>query len=161
MAGTVSSSANANFSSVDGNEYYVGPGTEAPIPPRDPEGNSTIVCDGQGGYAPQLNGWSDYPCGIVDCVTTHEESHASDWAARFPDGCDGQPEGARVPTGGDGYSEFRADSECDAYRREAECEQRLLANADPECEAMVGRMLSHSLRLEQQTCGEQQAPDEC
>jgi hypothetical protein len=159
MPGTVSTSANANYNSLDGNAYYLGGGEQAPLPPEQPDGAATIVCDGQGGYQPQLNFYSDAPCGITECVTDHELSHANDWAAQFPDGCDGQPEGGEIPLGGPGYDDFLKASECDAYTREANCERKLLEDASPECKPYLEKLLDD--RIEQQKKACTLAEDEC
>ena len=101
-------------------------------------GAATIVCDGSGGYGVDLGGWAGAPCGIEDCVRRHEESHARDWARRWPNGCknsDGsnKPAGAQIPLGGPGYAAFLRQSECDAYTVEEGCIAPLLAAARGGC----------------------------
>jgi hypothetical protein len=88
---------------------------------RPHQNDATIVCDGSGGYRADLRGWAGAPCGIEDCVRQHEESHARDWAARFPDGCVGKPDGGDIPLGGPGYAAFLRQSECTAYGVEVGC----------------------------------------
>ena len=50
----------------------------------------------------QLNSWAGAACGIEDCVRRHEQSHATDWAGRWPDGCKGKKDGDTIPLGGAG-----------------------------------------------------------
>ena len=78
------------------------------------------MCDGKGGYRPQLNSWAGKPCEISSCVVAHESSHAADWKARWPKGCEGKKDGDAIPLGGDGYDAFLKTSECTAHTRDLE-----------------------------------------
>ncbi len=90
--------------------------------PRQPrQGAATIVCDGSGGYRVSLGSWAGATCGIEGCVRRHEESHASDWRRRWPEGCKGKADGATIPLGGTGYDAFLKTSECTAYGVEESC----------------------------------------
>ena len=93
------------------------------FPPGQPlaGGAATIVCDGSGGYRVAMNGWAAATCGIAACVQKHEESHASDWKGRWPDGCKDKADGAQIPLGGTGYAAFLKRSECTAYGVEETC----------------------------------------
>ena len=103
-------------------DYDLGFGTEEEYavgkarPPH--QGAATIKCDGKDGYKPVLGSWAGKPCGISDAVTVHEQSHASDWKGRWPDGCKGKKDGDAIPTGGAGYDAFLNKSECDAHQAE-------------------------------------------
>jgi hypothetical protein len=111
------------------------------------EDSATIVCDGNGGYRVSP-GWSaSATCGIGGCVRAHEQSHASDWAGRWPNGCknaDGTPkaDGAAIPLGGSGYAAFLKASECRAYTGEVPCGERLLAAATDACKPTVRSQLA-------------------
>jgi hypothetical protein len=113
--------------------------------PRDDD--ATIVCDGRGDYRVSP-GWSaSATCGVGDCVRGHEESHARDWRARWPNGCknaDGtpKPDGADIPLGGPGYAAFLRASECRAYTGEVPCGEGLLAAATDACKPTVTSQLS-------------------
>ena len=96
---------------------------------------ATVVCDGAGGYRVQLNSWAGSPCGIEACISKHEESHASDWRGRWPQGCKDKADGAAIPTGGPGYPAFLKQSECTAYTTEIPCEEAALAAATGDCKA--------------------------
>jgi hypothetical protein len=93
------------------------------FPPGQPlaGGAATIVCDGSGGYRVAMNGWAGASCGIADCVRRHEESHATDWRGRWPQGCKDKADGAQIPLGGTGYAAFLKTSECTAYGVEESC----------------------------------------
>lgn len=95
----------------------------ARFPPGQPlaGGAATIVCDGSGGYRVAMNGWAGATCGIADCVRKHEQSHASDWKGRWPDGCKDKADGAQIPLGGTGYDAFLKRSKCTAYGVEETC----------------------------------------
>ena len=105
--------------------------------------SATIVCNGSGGYRTKLAGsWVDEgnwnKCGVWMCVEQHEQSHVKDWEKRFPDGCknaDGtfKKDGTPVPTGGEGYDDFLRQSECQAYKIELACEQKLQETASKDC----------------------------
>lgn len=90
-----------------------------PLPPAD--GAATIVCDGKGGYRVQMAGWAGAGCGIEECVRRHEQSHITDWKARWPKGCEGKKDGDTIPLGGKGYDAFLKKSECNAYTVELTC----------------------------------------
>lgn len=136
-----------------GGREHVSPGEAKPH-----QGAATIVCDGSGGYMPQLNSWAGAPCGIEDCVRKHEESHARDWQKRYPDGCknaDGTPKaaGADIPLGGPGYSDFLKKSECDAYTVEVPCEEAALSNATTdECKTYVKSTLDDTKKQQKSYC---------
>jgi len=68
-----------------------------------------------------MNGWAGATCGIAECVRKHEESHASDWKGRWPDGCKDKADGDQIPLGGTGYAAFLKRSECTAYGVEERC----------------------------------------
>ena len=93
------------------------------FPPGQPlaGGAATIVCNGSGGYRVAMNDWAGATCGIEECVRKHEESHASDWKGRWPDGCKDKADGAQIPLGGTGYPAFLKTSECTAYGVEESC----------------------------------------
>lgn len=119
-------------------------------------GSATIVCDGNGGYRVEYGGWNDVPCGIKDCIRLHEESHIADWRARFPNGCknaDGsnKPDGAAVPTGGDGYAAFLKASECTAYTVELTCVTALTPAAEP-CITRVANHKADTARQKARYC---------
>jgi hypothetical protein len=124
----ISTPSNANYSSSDGTESYVGPEQ------NNNNQAATIVCDGSGGYRTELNWAENTPCGIRDCVDQHEQSHARDWENRYPDGCLQGTDGDRVPLGGPGYSDFLNQSECDAYRVSESCIDEKMKTASPECQ---------------------------
>jgi hypothetical protein len=120
-------------------------------------GNATIVCDGKGGYEPQLNAWAGAPGGVEACVIGHEQSHARDWAARYPDGCVGadgkpRPEGSDIPLGGRRYPEFLRQSECRAYTGEVKCEEAALRTARPADRAFVQAILDDTRHQQAAAC---------
>lgn len=126
---------------------------------RQPHNNdATIVCDGSGGYRPDLRGWTGARCGVEDCVRRHEQSHANDWAKRYPDGCknaDGtpKPNGSQIPLSGPGYDDFLKKSECDAYTTEIPCEESALNNAGTaDCKTYVKGVLDDSKKQQQAYC---------
>ena len=127
----------------DDDEFALEGPDDAKLPRQD---SATIVCDGAGGYRVSP-GWSaTATCGIGDCVQAHEESHARDWRARWPNGCknaDGtaKPDGTTVPTGGEGYAAFLRASECRAYTGEVPCGEALLRNANDACKPVIQRQL--------------------
>lgn len=141
---------NANFSSSDGTEQY--------IPPEQSGASSTqaatIECDGYGGYQPRMNWAENAPCGIRDCVEQHEQSHAADWAGRYPDGCRGESPGADVPLGGPGYSEFLKGSECDAYRASTSCLEDRLDDASRDCKDDIQSRLDFEKSKREDYCDE-------
>ncbi|GAC1368698.1 MAG: hypothetical protein NVSMB32_13730 [Actinomycetota bacterium] len=114
---------------------------------RPRQGDATIVCDGAGGYRPDLRGWASAPCGIVDCVRGHEQSHANDWKGRWPDGCKGKKDGADIPLGGPGYAAFLKQSECRAYTFELNCVTPLAAAGKGDCKKKLD---DHKLDTENQ-----------
>lgn len=121
-------------------------------------GAATIVCDGSGGYGVELNGWAGAPCGIEACVRRHEESHASDWATRWPNGCkeaDGtnKPAGAQIPLGGAGYAAFLKQSECDAYTIEETCISPLIGPASAACKPTLRSHLTDTQTQKASFCG--------
>lgn len=126
--------------SVDGTDVE---DEEVPGPVRDDrphQGAATIVCDGSGGYRVALNSWAGAACGIEGCVRRHEESHATDWRRRWPQGCKDKANGAAIPLGGPGYADFLKTSECTAYGVEESCIAPLLAAATRDhtpCEATL------------------------
>jgi hypothetical protein len=104
-----------------------------------------------------LGGWASAPCGIVDCITKHEQSHISDWVGRFPNGCkngDGTPkdDGTPCPTGGDGYDAFLKRSECTAYGVQQPCEEALWTGASGDCKNKVKSVLDDTKRLKASFC---------
>jgi hypothetical protein len=124
---------------------------------RPHQGDATIVCDGNGGYRPDLRGWAGAPCGIEDCVRRHEQSHADDWAKRYPDGCknaDGtnKLDGTDIPLGGPGYDDFLKKSECDAYTIEIPCEEAALQGASGDCKTQVEGVLKDSKAQQKKYC---------
>ena len=100
-------------------------------------GAATIVCNGSGGYRVQLNGWAGAACGIEGCVRQHEQSHATDWAGRWPDGCKGKKDGDQIPLGGDGYAAFLKQSECTAYGVEENCISPIEKTATGTCKGTL------------------------
>jgi hypothetical protein len=106
------------------------------------QGAATIVCDGKGGYGVAMNSWAGAACGIEGCVRKHEQSHARDWAKRWPNGCknkDGTAKkaGSQIPLGGKGYPAFLKASECRAYGVELRCINPLLKNAKGACKTTL------------------------
>ncbi len=82
--------------------------------------DSTIVCNGQGGYMVVNNDQT----GTRKCTQIHEEQHLKDWQKRYPAGCVGKKQGAPVPktsVNGDDYRDFLRDSECRSYAAEDSC----------------------------------------
>lgn len=92
-----------------------------PTPPQQAGAAATIVCDGRGGYRVAMNSWAGAGCGIEACVRRHEQSHATDWRRRWPNGCKDKADGADIPLGGAGYDAFLKASECTAYGVEESC----------------------------------------
>ena len=130
---------------------------DGPGAPPERAGSATIVCNGAGGYGVQLNSWQGAPDGVEACVSQHEQSHATDWAGRWPDGCknaDGtaKPAGTAVPTGGPGYADFLKRSECRAYTGEVPCEETALRNAPAADKAYVQGVLDQSKQLKTNYC---------
>ncbi len=116
------------------------------------DGSATIVCDGNGGYEPVLNDYATASCGIDQCITEHEQSHAGDWSQRYPDGCSGQPEGAEVPRTGADYDSFLGQSECRAYTAELACQQNLFSHASPACQPIIQEHMEQDLAAQEDSC---------
>jgi hypothetical protein len=87
-------------------------------PPK--QGGATIQCDGSGGYEIVYAGWAGAACGTRDCVTMHESSHMSDWRAKWPTGCVGQPKGY-LPKGDPPDVPLMTAAEYQAFLKESEC----------------------------------------
>ncbi len=124
--------------------------------PGPQQGSATVVCDGLGGYRVALNGWAGAPCGIVNCITIHEQSHITDWMARFPLGCKNangtnKPDGTAPPTGGPGYAAFLRASECSAYTAELTCIEGN-NRTDGDCPRLVALHLADTARQKARYC---------
>jgi hypothetical protein len=122
------------------------------------QGAATVVCNGSGDYRVDMGGWATAKCGIPDCIRRHEESHATDLRARYPDGCknaDGtpKPDGTPHPTTGDDYASWLKQTECKAYSVEIPCEEALLENASAECKPVIQPVLDDSKSQKQSYCG--------
>jgi hypothetical protein len=116
-------------------------------------GSATIVCDGAGGYTVDMGSWAGAPCGIAGCVRRHEESHASDWKGRWPDGCKNKKNGDKIPLGGAGYDAFLKASECTAYGVEESCITPLKNAAKTEpCKTTLADHLADTLRQKARFC---------
>lgn len=96
----------------------------------------TVVCDGKGGYRPDLRKGKLFPCLIPKCFTVHEMVHVADWKKHCPKGCKDKKDGADAPRDGktcpkwkeeSDYNAFLADSECRAYKEDIKCLKDLLA----------------------------------
>ncbi|NEQ33684.1 MAG: hypothetical protein F6K04_22255 [Leptolyngbya sp. SIO4C5] len=101
--------------------------------PEPEQGSATIQCDGSGGYEVVLNNWAGAACGTEGCVRIHEQSHISDWQAKWPTGCQGQARGY-LPKGDppdnplmtvDEYNAFLKKSECKAHTADLACAEAL------------------------------------
>jgi hypothetical protein len=122
------------------------------------QGAATVVCDGAGDYRVDMGGWATAKCGLPDCIRRHEESHATDLRARYPDGCknaDGTPKpaGTPHPTTGDDYGAWLKQTECKAYSVEIPCEEELLRNASAECKPVIQPVLDDSKSQKRSYCG--------
>jgi len=96
-------------------------GTPVAIPPD----SNSIVCQGGSLTVQNNNSGPDR-----ECTQAHEEQHKRDWEGRYGENlCDGVSDG-NLPVGGDGYSEFLRQSECDSYRVGKACRENLLASAE-------------------------------
>jgi hypothetical protein len=131
--------ANDNYSKTLSDERFPRksiseePEMEEESKPSPYNGSATIKCDGNGGYEIVYNGWDSATCGTKDCVTTHENSHISDWKAKWPTGCNGQAKGY-LPKGDPPdnplmtvpeYNVFLKDSECKAHKADLKCAKSL------------------------------------
>ena len=104
--------------------------------------SATIVCDGEGGYEPDLRGHSKATCRMDECVFYHEGIHSSDWLERWPNGCktkkgNPRPKGAKIPLGEkEGeipYADFLNASECSAWDVTRRCVEHHLPHAEGDC----------------------------
>jgi len=104
--------------------------------------SATIVCDGEGGYMPDMGGHSHQTCGMKECIYYHEGVHSGDWLERWPDGAkysDGspKPKGAKIPLGEkEGeipYADFLNASECSAWDVTRRCVEHHLPHAEGDC----------------------------
>ena len=95
--------------------------------PRDKNDFATVVCDGQGGFKPEL--FIDEPC-INDCLKQHEKSHIEDIQMKNPNICRGMKPGLRIDP--DNYEEWRA-TEKKAYNVELDCLNAKLKCPNSEC----------------------------
>lgn len=84
------------------------------------QGSATIQCDGSGDYEIVYGSWATATCGTKDCVTMHESSHMSDWKAKWPTGCKGQPKGY-LPKGDPPDSPLMTVAEYSAFLKKSEC----------------------------------------
>jgi len=102
-----------------------------PIPTN---GAATIQCDGSGGWEINYGSYENAICGIKGCTAIHENSHISDWKAKWPTGCQGRAKGY-LPKGDppydnplmtvEEYNIFLKASECKAYTASLACSQSL------------------------------------
>jgi RHS repeat-associated protein len=71
------------------------------------------------------------------CTGEHEYRHLKDWLERYgEDVCKGQKNGT-TPVGGEGYEEFRRQSECKAFKAGKECREGLLKNCNEKDKAAI------------------------
>jgi hypothetical protein len=119
-------------------------------------GSAGIECDGSGGFRVDIGSWSTAPCGIVDCVRTHEETHI-DYRLRrgFKDSCkkaDGKPIDAGVkppPLPADDLKK----SECAAFTAEIACQEANLSKASAECKPKIEEHLKADKAEKERNCG--------
>jgi len=91
-------------------------------PPMDPNDN-TLIC-----YNGKLTIQNKNRGPDRKCTGEHEYSHLQDYLKQFGDDvCKGQKNGTQ-PVGGDGWEEFRRQSECKAYKAGKKCREDLLKN---------------------------------
>lgn len=99
---------------------------------------AVMVCDGNGGFRPQLNKYADAPCGVADCSRIHEETHIKDFKAseQYKNWCVA-PDGTNKPDGTVVKIEegpFRNITECNAFTAGAACLENKRANATTSAE---------------------------
>lgn len=103
-------------------------GMPTPVPP----GDNSIVCKGGKPIIQNNNKGPDRKC-----TQAHEEQHLKDWKDRYGnDFCKGIKDGL-LPTGGDGYSEFRRKSECMAFKVGKKCREDLLKSCNAKDKAAI------------------------
>jgi RHS repeat-associated protein len=103
-------------------------GVPTPVPP----GDNSIVCKGGKLVVQNNNKGPD-----SKCTQAHEDQHIQDWKKRYGDDlCKGVKDGY-LPVGGDGYSEFLRQSECDAFKVGKKCRDDLLKGCDPKDKAAI------------------------
>jgi hypothetical protein len=115
-------------------------------------GSATIVCDGSDGYRVDLGSWAGATCGTKDCVIVHENQHIVDWTGRWPDGCKGKANGAKIPLGGPGYAAFLKDSECKAHTADLGCAFNLAVDAAGDCKTTVKNYIDLTSKQKAKFC---------
>ena len=120
--------------------------------------DATIVCDGEGDYRGDLRGYALAPCYYNECVRLHEGVHCEDWRERWPRGCkkwDGvrpRPDGAEVPKGGSGYTEFLYSSECRAWEMTRLCVESMIPGSSEECKNKLEQRLHDAEKQKEYYC---------
>jgi hypothetical protein len=115
-------------------------------------GSATIVCNGSDGYRVDLGSWATATCGTKDCVIAHENQHIVDWQKRWPDGCNGKADGAKIPLGGAGYAAFLKDSECKAHTIDLGCAFNLALDATGQCTTKVKKYIDLTSKQKDKFC---------
>jgi hypothetical protein len=91
-----------------------------------------MVCNGKGGFRPELNKYKGAPCGTEECSRIHEEAHIKDFkgSEKYKNWCIA-PNGTNIP---DGVTVVISDppfdnyTECNAFTAGATCLENKLAN---------------------------------
>ncbi|MBI4803074.1 MAG: hypothetical protein HY796_11175 [Elusimicrobia bacterium] len=84
-----------------------------------------MVCNGKGGFRPQLNKYADAPCGVAACSKIHEETHIKDFkkSEKYKNWCVA-PDGTNEPNGtivAISDPPFHNNTECNAFTAGAAC----------------------------------------
>ena len=125
--------------------------------------SATIVCDGKGGYMPDLGAYSKAVCGLDECVFYHETVHCDDWRERWPNGCKTKkgkprPKGAKVPAGTSDDAEYMAfyhGSECSAFDVTRRCIEHIIPHAEGDCKKKLEAELKTAIASRDYHCKRQ------
>lgn len=116
-----------------------------------------MVCDGKGGFRPQLNRYADAPYGVADCTRTHEETHIKDFKGSeeyknwciAPDGTN-KLDGTIVEIP---ISPFGNKTECNAATAGAACLKNKSANATTAAEKIfLTEQLNEEMERQMKFC---------
>jgi hypothetical protein len=118
-----------------------------------------IVCDGKGGFRPQLNQYEDAPCGVEECARIHEETHIVHWKGNeeYKNWCVGplgidKPKGT-VVTIPNKDNPFYRDTQCKAFTADSKClETKRSKNPSSACKTLLTEEVRKSERGRLEYC---------
>jgi hypothetical protein len=120
------------------------PGTTNPT-------DNTIVCDGKGGVAVQLDSARDPQVAACTdkCTTQHENIHLGEAVASTPNVCQGQPQGAEVAV----RNSLLNGTECRAHTAEIDCLKNELPTASAACQPIIQNAITTLEPFRARYCG--------